>query len=290
MSAHALVAVMDATLLDIDIYQQSVLMGLANCAAEDGTNAWPSVATLAERGRMSERKARDALRALEAANIIRTTSMSAGRATTVYAINMALLAAHKGNLRPSGAGPVDFDTPSPRVARSVDDGRADDTQPGTPCRVEARQPGTTRRQPGTPRHSTRHRVPPNLLEPVRTSARVGQVSPSARSPSPASGRADRDRKPESTPKLREAQIPVDPAAAKRWANLQRAVLNRKVERLFRAWVNGASVRAVRICEATGAGVIELASTFHASRVRSAGGLPSLLDELGWRVEVSGAGG
>lgn len=282
MSAHALVAVMDATLLEIDIYQQAVLMGLANCAAEDGTNAWPSVETLALRGRMSERKARDALRALEAANIIRPTSLSKGRATTVYALNMGLLAQHKGPVRLSGAGPVDFDAPSPR-------GGGDHLQPGTACRVEAAQPGTTRHQPGTPRHSTRHTVPPNLLEPVRTSARDGRDAPSARSPSPASGRAVRDRTPNCGAKPREARIPVDPAAAERWAKLQRACLNRKVERLFATWVHGASLRRVTL-DAAGQGVIAMSSGLAARRLQSESALAAVLADEGWRVEVSGAGG
>lgn len=115
MSVQALVAVMNATELEVDATQMAVLIQLANCAAEDGTNAWPSVATLAARARISERAVHGALRKLEAGRVIRATRLSSGRRPTVYAINMRLLEASvSAHVRPMGEGAPDFDAPDPR--------------------------------------------------------------------------------------------------------------------------------------------------------------------------------
>jgi hypothetical protein len=47
---------------------------------------------------------------------------------------------------------------------------------------------------------------------------------------------------------------------------------------------------VRICDASDQGVIEVGTAFHANRLRAEGALAGLLDQQGWRVTVSGAGG
>lgn len=49
----------------------AVLIGLANHASPDGTNAFPSVATLTQYTRLSERSVQNALRALEELGLIR---------------------------------------------------------------------------------------------------------------------------------------------------------------------------------------------------------------------------
>jgi hypothetical protein len=62
------------------------LIVLANHARADGSNAWPSVRTIAKEGRLSERGARQALRNLEAAGAITATGKSRF-GTTVYQVN-----------------------------------------------------------------------------------------------------------------------------------------------------------------------------------------------------------
>jgi hypothetical protein len=62
-----------------------VLLALADCAHDDGTMAFPSVKTLAEKARMSERNARYCLRNLEqSGEIVREGRHRSG--TTVYRI------------------------------------------------------------------------------------------------------------------------------------------------------------------------------------------------------------
>jgi hypothetical protein len=245
----------------LTMLQKSLLRALADYADRDHS-CWPSVAALARDVAASERSIQRGLCELETGgHITRVARKSAGGRQT-----------------------------SNRIVLSVGDAGG-----VTQCHPKQRQPDTVRGDTVTPSGVTP--VSPLLTFKGKRNARDGHASPSARSPSPASGRAGPDRKPEGRkpkgPRAglgREVRIPVDPAAAERWANLQRAVLNRKVEALFRTWVNGDTVRAVRICGLQGEGVIELGSAFHASRVRAASVLPGLLDELGWRVEVSGAGG
>jgi len=64
-----------------------VLLVLADHAKEDGTAAWPSVETIAEQARLSERQARRALRELELAGAIEQTGRSS-KGTNVYTVKM----------------------------------------------------------------------------------------------------------------------------------------------------------------------------------------------------------
>lgn len=63
------------------------LIVLADHAHADGSNAWPSLRTIARMGRLSERGARQALRNLEAAGAITVTGRSR-TGTTVYRVNL----------------------------------------------------------------------------------------------------------------------------------------------------------------------------------------------------------
>lgn len=65
-----------------------VLLALADHAKDDGTWAWPSVATLAAKAHLSERQTRTCLRNLEAAGSIRSRGPSRA-GTTVYDVIMA---------------------------------------------------------------------------------------------------------------------------------------------------------------------------------------------------------
>ena len=69
-----------------------VLLVLADHAKEDGTEAWPSVQTIVEQARISERQVQYALRRLEEAGAITKTGRHRGQnqryGTNVYSVNM----------------------------------------------------------------------------------------------------------------------------------------------------------------------------------------------------------
>jgi hypothetical protein len=55
-----------------------VLLAIADHASDDGTNAWPSKATLAKKARLSERRVQAILRSLEAKNLLRIETQKGG--------------------------------------------------------------------------------------------------------------------------------------------------------------------------------------------------------------------
>ncbi len=69
-----------------------VLLVLADHAKEDGTEAWPSVQTIVEQARISERQVQYALRRLEEAGAITKNGRHRGQnqryGTNVYSVNM----------------------------------------------------------------------------------------------------------------------------------------------------------------------------------------------------------
>jgi hypothetical protein len=80
-----------------------VLLVLADHAKADGTGAWPSVATIAEQARMTERNARYCLRRLEQAGAIRRSGISYGK-TFVYDVLMGEEAAPEDFAPAEGTG------------------------------------------------------------------------------------------------------------------------------------------------------------------------------------------
>lgn len=282
MSLQAMVAVMNAVALDMDIYERSVLIELANCAAEDGTNAWPAVGTLAARGRMSENRVRKALRALEDKNVIRPTTVSQGRRPTVYALNLGLLERHqRGDLKPLGAGAPDFDGPSPRESEA----RA------TPHAVKGWRSPTLHRGASTP-----HRVggnpspgePEPVQEPVQEPARPGARDPDGRAPGRRRGEpqrpADHGRAElESWGMIKT--VVHHPAARPRafdiWAALVAALVAKRELEAVRTWVAGPGVAEIaplhRAFSVTGGTV--------GRRAREA--LEPILQRHGWRVVEAG---
>ena len=79
-----------------------VLLALAEFAHDDGTHAWPSVATLCERTRLSERQVRNCLRGLEASGAIVETGRSR-KGTHIYTVVMG------GQSLPVGGQSADSD-------------------------------------------------------------------------------------------------------------------------------------------------------------------------------------
>jgi len=79
-----------------------VLLVLADHAKEDGTGAWPAVATIAREARMSKRGVRYALRRLEEEGLITATGVSRAE-TTVWRITLAESAGGEAESAPKGA-------------------------------------------------------------------------------------------------------------------------------------------------------------------------------------------
>lgn len=296
MSVQALVAVMNATELEVDATQMAVLIQLANCAAEDGTNAWPSVATLAARARISERAVHGALRKLEAGRVIRATRVSSGRRPTVYAINMRLLEASvSAHVRPMGEGAPDFDAPDPRGLEGAAAGgpTLHDVQGCEAPTLQQVQP-TLHHVQGNPAGGADKPVK-NLF---KNRERPGARDPDGRAPGPR--RAGERAAPRPAPVRRMGDGPAflqDEARAKLdfagmdeprrrrafeiWTSLVVALLARREAEAVRTWVLGPGVASI----STAARVFVVARGAVGRRAREA--LEPILQRHGWRVVEAG---
>jgi hypothetical protein len=65
-----------------------VLLAIADCAADDGTRAWPSVATLARKCRVDSRTVQRIIRRLAEAGHLLVEATVGGRGSNVYAVVM----------------------------------------------------------------------------------------------------------------------------------------------------------------------------------------------------------
>jgi hypothetical protein len=284
-----------------------ILCRLADEADDDGHDVFPAVSTVALDVGVSEATVQRALRWLRAVDLIRVAGSAAGgrgRATR-YWINVGLL----GEIQrgPSRAKPVP--PPAFEPAGPIEKGCHTDTLSGA---IEP-QKGVTECLKGVRnglKGVTSDTLPyTHRPKSARDGQSVGKASPSARSPSPASGRAGQTSRPEAKSKagadrrlvgdglvgdglakdgLGGVTVPDCPEAARRWANLRRAIWSKQVEALFRTWLPATAIRALRVA-ADGAGVLELGG-FAAKRVAGRPEIGAFLAEQGWRVEVSGAGG
>ena len=296
MSVQALVAVMNATELEVDSTQMAVLIQLANCAAEDGTNAWPSVATLAARARISERAVHGALRKLEAGRVIRATRVSSGRRPTVYAINMRLLEASvSAHVRPMGEGAPDFDAPDPR-------GLDEEAAGGRTLHVVQGCESPTLQQVQPTLHHVQGNPAGGADKPVKNlfknRERPGARDPDGRAPgprpvaeraAPRPARSGLDGAP--GPALAEAgRRKVDVAgmdeperrrAFEIWAGLVTALVARREAEAVRAWVAGPGVASI----STVAPGFVVARGAVGRRAREA--LEPILQRHGWRVVEAG---
>lgn len=94
MSLRAMIWAIEQAPVD-DPTSTLVLIALADSANDDGTGAWPAIATLAERARCSTRSVQRHLRALSEAGLIREGNQElvagyrADRRPTVYDLNLA---------------------------------------------------------------------------------------------------------------------------------------------------------------------------------------------------------
>jgi hypothetical protein len=99
-----------------------VLLSLANHAHADGTEAYPSVATVAAQARLSERQTQYALRALAKSGAITPTGTSRLR-TTIYRINMNkgadFAGGQKEQVHPTAPSRVHPTAPEPSFNRPI---------------------------------------------------------------------------------------------------------------------------------------------------------------------------
>lgn len=84
MSVQALSWVLDYS--ESEHSARLVLISIANHAKKDGTGAWPSVATIAEESRLSEREVRNSLRDLESLKELSTELNAGPHGTNLYSL------------------------------------------------------------------------------------------------------------------------------------------------------------------------------------------------------------
>jgi len=69
--------------------ERLVLLAIADCADDEGRNAWPSVATLARKCRVDARTVQRIIRRLAAGGHLAMTGCAGGRGSNRYAVLMA---------------------------------------------------------------------------------------------------------------------------------------------------------------------------------------------------------
>lgn len=91
-----------------------VLLAIADCASDDGTRAWPSVATLARKCRIDSRTVQRIIRRLSEAGHLLVEATAGGRGSNRYAVVMSSpeeLSTAPGNLPPRQSATGDTATP-----------------------------------------------------------------------------------------------------------------------------------------------------------------------------------
>lgn len=94
-----------------------VLLAIADCAADDGGNAWPSISTLAGKARVSARTVQRSVKALQLLGEIEIDANAGRHGTNMYRIRMdrqivTLTDSHPVNLSPVTESPRQSVTPS----------------------------------------------------------------------------------------------------------------------------------------------------------------------------------
>ncbi len=84
MSAHVIGWLYTAAPDDLTGTQMAIAQCLANHAQDDGRNAWPSISTIVQETRFSERTVRQALRSLEGKGVIAVEHPANHRRPTTY--------------------------------------------------------------------------------------------------------------------------------------------------------------------------------------------------------------
>lgn len=83
-----------------------VLLAIADCASDDGGNAWPSVETIADKAKVSERTVQRSVKALRLLGEIDVTPNAGKRGANLYTVKMSPPAdSHPDNLTPDSESP-----------------------------------------------------------------------------------------------------------------------------------------------------------------------------------------
>lgn len=295
MSTYALNAVFqaDPKALGLDVYQMAVLTALADCAWDDGTNAFPAVGTIAERWNISERKVQGCLQDLITARLILPTRLSTGgRRTTVYAVNLERLRRHPRVAARAKTGVPDFgDEAAAPVEAGAD---AADNTPHAVRGIADEYPARRAQYPAQRAQYPAQRAP-YPSEPSRTPARQGARDPDGRAPGLRKGgggeRRDGGCEADAAARLdaagRGRMATAGLAAADRtrafdvWAALVAALVAKREAEAVRHWVDGPGVSEVH----PGHLAVVVARGAVGRRAREE--LEPILQRHGWRVVEAG---
>ncbi len=150
--------------------ERLVLLAIADCAADDGTNAWPSVATLARKCRVDERTVQRIIRRLSGGGHLLVEASAGGRGSNRYAVVMT--------------GPEEKPEEKPETEPEPAESQSGPSEPPADC--HPRQSDTGGELPG--RHDATAGVAqschPNVLEPSKKNSSTKSSSPRPKSGDP----------------------------------------------------------------------------------------------------------
>ena len=155
--------------------ERLVLLAIADNAADDGTNAWPSIDTLARKTRLDKRTVRRIIVRLEEGSHLRVDYKAGPHGTNRYAVLM-----DPGNLPPRQDAPVALRHPG---NSPTDPGIAAPPAPrhsyATRTSLTSKEHPRTRSAPGTPSAAQPRRgaaLPPAAKAPDRCPRHSGQYA------------------------------------------------------------------------------------------------------------------
>jgi hypothetical protein len=158
--------------------ERLVLLAIADCAADDGTNAWPALSTLARKTLLDERTVRRIIRRLEDGGHLAVAVAAGPNGTNRYAVIMS--GGTPGQSAPRSECPPGNSTRPPDTATPPPPGhsRAPRTSlnvPLTSKRASARA-NSSGRQPSAVSLSRGAALPPPSQAPERCSRHRGQYA------------------------------------------------------------------------------------------------------------------
>lgn len=122
-----------------------ILLAIADFAADDGANAWPSIRRLAEKAKVTERTVQRAIRALTLLGEVSVDANAGRRGTNVYTINM------RTDVTPSESHPV-RSTPVQKSPRNSVTVTPVTPKGDTPVTRTIKEPSTTPQPPASGGH------------------------------------------------------------------------------------------------------------------------------------------
>ncbi|MGC5381235.1 helix-turn-helix domain-containing protein [Micromonospora sp. DT68] len=120
--------------------ERLVLLAIADCAADDGSNAWPSIATLARKTRVDSRTVQRVIRRLADDGHLLVNATTGGRKSNTYTVVMAGPDPRQPAIPGDTPPPADDHRspgPVPRQPRRSSVTRTSFTHPGASSRASA---------------------------------------------------------------------------------------------------------------------------------------------------------